>query len=787
MWRLITLLTVFLFILTSGFASDDSDTYKVTGVVLDAGSGEPLPVANVLLHELKRGITTDLDGKFSFENLKRGSYHLHVSYIGYEAQAINFKIEDEDISMTVELIPSSLELKEFLFESDQLKMHQKEKSLDTEVMDKESMDKFSDNNLVNTISRIPGVTGMTMGTGVGKPVIRGLSFNRVVVAENGIKQEGQQWGADHGLEIDQFNVEQVEVIKGPGAIIYGSDASSGIIQIKPALPPQEGKYGGSVLTTYRSVNDLVGVSAMAHGNHKGNYFRFRFSRQEYGSYRVPADEFVYGSYVLPIHDQMLKNTAGQEQNFSGTIGKTGKWGNTQLTITNFNQNLGFFPGAFSHPGTYSLEHGEDTRAVGLPTQQINHFKVISNTNVLIGKNWLEMDIGFQNNSRKELGEPHTHGNRPMPEGFLHLDLDLNTWSSNVRYHIQHTDKLKGTFGATGIGQTNNIDGFEYLIPNYTAFNLGFFAFENYTANEKLNLNAGIRYDMGWVDVERFAEPSYNSTGEIDGEIVRTDDVNRVFSNYSGAVGLSYFPKKHINIKANVASHFRIPTAPELASNGMHHGTFRHEQGDPELDSEFGYQLDLSFSWTSSKFLFKMSPFAGYYTNYIYLSPSYRFSSLPGSGQIFQYKQAPVMRGGAEATVEYHLLEDLHMAVGADYVVSQNLETYLFLPFTPPFSFLGELEYEFSDKGRFRAPYVNVTYRYFAAQNMVDRNEQTTPAYSLLNLALGTKLDLFGQEFNFYFQVQNLLNETYLNHLSRYRLLNIPEPGRNFMVTLKVDI
>jgi iron complex outermembrane recepter protein len=782
--------TFFFLVLLQGatplFSAEDLKNLSLSGKVMDATTGQTLPGASVYLHELKRGVVTNEQGEYIFNGLKKGSYHLHISFVGYEAQAVSFQIEDINLTLDIQLIPSMLELKEFLFESDQLRMHEKEKSLDTEVMDKEKLDKFSDNNLVNTISRIPGITGISMGTGVSKPVIRGMSFNRVVVSENGIKQEGQQWGADHGLEIDQYAVEQIEIIKGPGAIIYGSDASSGIIQIKPAVPPMEGSYGGSVLTTYRSLNDLYGVSAMAEGNHKGTFFRFRTSRQEYGSYRVPADEFVYGSFVMPIYDNILKNTAGIEQSFSGTVGKTASWGNTQLTVSNFNQNLGFFPGAFSHPGTYSLVHHENLRSIELPSQHINHFKVISNSNILLGKHWMELDFGYQNNRRKEMGQPHTHDNRPMPEGFLHLDLDLHTYSSNARFHLQHTEKLKGTVGASGTFQTNVIGGYEFLIPNYQSWDAGFFIFENYKKSEKVNFNAGARFDIAGVNVQEFTEPDYNSNGEPEGIIVRTSAIDRTFSNFSGAMGMSYFPKDKVNIKANLASHFRVPRAPELASNGIHHGTFRHEQGDPGLDSELGYQLDVLGSYTSSKFLVKFSPFFSYYTNYIYLSPSYRFSSLPGSGQIFQYKQAPVIRGGGELNVEYHLLDNLHLAFGADYVIAQNLETYLFLPFTPPLSLLGELEYEFRDFGFMKSPYFNVTYRYFSAQNRVDRNEQTTPSYDLINLALGFKFNMFRTEGNLYFQVQNLMDRAYLNHLSRYRLLNIPEPGRNFVVTLKVN-
>lgn len=780
-------LFLFIFQLLILLSSVAAQSVDVSGNISDENDS-PLNGATIFLHELNKFTSTDHEGNFEFKNINKGTYHLHITHVGYKALYHTFKVENQGVNIYLKMKKSSLEMDEFIIESDALKIDQEEKSLQIELMDRKTIDKFSTTSFTNNLERIPGVKSVNVGGGISKPMIRGLSFNRILVIENGIRQEGQQWGADHGLEIDQFNVDQVEIIKGPYGIIYGSDATAGVVNIRKKNPPKQNSLKGEITGMARTNNDMIGGSVALEGAFDDFFFRMRHSRQDYGAYKVPAESFVYGTYRLPIYDNRLKNTGGNESNFSADFGINKSWGNTQITATHFDQTAGLFAGSFSHPGTYSLVHDSGYRHVGMPRQETQHTKIISNTTLLVGKNWLEVDLGYQYNNRKELGEPHTHGGKPLPDSFLHMHFMLSTLSSNARYHIKHNDKWQSTVGVTSNKQFNSVGGFDFFMPKYEQFDAGVFLFEKFKLKENITLNTGIRFDYGNINYEGKNDFRYNYRGEITEEVTLVDANERHFQNFTGTAGVSYFPLEGLNLKLNFANHFRMPRANELAANGLHHGNFRHEMGEPNLKPERGYQLDFILNYSKENFIFKFTPFYSHFSNYIYLSPSYRFSSLPGGGQIFQYIQNPVERWGGEIFTEVHILKNLHLALGGDYVRATNLSTTLPLPFTPPASLFSEVEYVFENVGKLLKDfYININMRVVDNQNFVDRNEQTTPGYQLYNAAFGFVLNNEKLPVEFYFQVNNIMDKFYFNHLNRYRWINIPEAGRNFSISTKIPL
>jgi iron complex outermembrane receptor protein len=230
----------------------------------------------------------------------------------------------------------------------------------------------------------------------------------------------------------------------------------------------------------------------------------------------------------------------------------------------------------------------------------------------------------------------------------------------------------------------------------------------------------------------------------------------------------------------------MPTPAELSSNGVHHGTFRHERGDPNLDSERGIQGDLNLTYQKKEMYFLFTPFIGYYDKYIYLAPEPEFSDLPAGGQLYQYTQHDALFTGFEFDFEYEILPDLTAKITSEYVWNLNLETQLPLPFTPPFSIMGELEYgKRTNSSTITYYFVGAGYHYFADQNRVDRNELPTAGYSLVDLSGGFDFKIGNQIAHFRISVNNLFDKAYMNHLSRYRLLNLPEQGRNIIISLKM--
>ncbi len=758
--------------------------FKITGHV-HSSDGETLPGANVKLNNELIAVT-DFNGDFRIDGLKQGEYELSFSYIGFDSVKIKVSLVSKDIHLDVNMHEKSERLDEVIVIGDHYKTGRIEQSMTSISVDENFIKSQNSGTLMNSIEKLPGISSINTGVGIAKPVIRGMSFNRVIVLDKGIKQEGQQWGADHGLELDQYDIEQLEIVKGPSSLLYGSDGIGGAIRILPPEIPNVEKISGDAFLTYKSNNDLFGGSVKLEGKKKNYFFRGRVSGQSFGDYTVPASDFTYNGYVLPIYDHKLKNTAGNEIDFSLTGGMVGDNFNTSVTVSNFNQKAGLFPGATGIPREYQLEPDGSNRNIDLPRQLINHLKIISNSILYFDKNWLTIDAGYQFNDRKEEGAPHAHGYQPTPDGNLALGLKLHTLSANVAFNHTISEKVYNIYGFQGQYQENTQEGFEFLLPDFYSKQAGFYAYSELAVSNSLTLNAGLRYDWGNRDIKEHIEPDYSTIEEGD-SIVRNGYINRNFNDLSAALGLSFYPSNHLNIKANLGTSFRMPTTAELASNGIHHGTFRHEKGDSTLNSERGIQFDLNFTYTERPFYFSFSPFIGYFHNYIYLSPQTYFSPLPGGGQLYQYRQNDAIFTGFEFTAEWHLTKKLLFRNYTEFVWNKNIDTYLPLPFTPPFSALGELAYDFSAEKKDHKYMAIITYQYFAAQNRVDRNEQTTPGYGLLSAGLKFTYLISGKSINFNLSANNLLNTQYMNHMSRYRLLNLFEQGRNVVLSIQIPL
>jgi len=763
-------------------ALSQTESYTLGGRVYDEETRESLPGAEVYIHELVKGTISDADGYFKFTDLKPARYHLHIRFIGYHSLYKYVNLTKDIQEFNFYMVPSSLELMEIVIESDPFKTGVVEQSLTTQTISDDFLKKNPGGTLMSSLQLLPGINAITTGVSIAKPVIRGLSFNRVIVTDRGIKQEGQQWGADHGLEIDQFDPEQIEIVKGPASLQHGSDGMGGVIIINNPYLAEEGTLEGQITGIYKSNNHLIGTSTMFKGNAGGLVYQARFSTQDFGDYSVPADNFYYNGYILPIYNNRLKNTAGKERDISGMLGLKKNWGYSTISVSNYNQLAGIFPGAVGVPRLYNLEDDGDPRNIDLPRQKINHFKIISNSNILFGGNWLEVNLGYQNNYRKEEGEPHAHGYEPASEDNLALGLKLETYTANIRYNQAISEKVNRVFGLQYQYQVNKFEGFEFLLPAYIQNAIGGFFHEQRSFGEVVMINYGLRMDYAKVNIDEHYEPDFS--GDPLDSVLRNPAIDRDFFNFSGGIGFSYFPNHNLNLKLNIGSSYRIPTPNELSVNGIHHGTFRHERGDPNLEAERGWQFDLSFSYHLDRFLFNITPFLNLYKNYIYLKPTAEFSDLPGGGQIFQYTQDNAIFLGGELSIDYHLIENLHLELVSEYVANYNLETELPLPFTPPFSTLLGIEYTVPRLTNVvRNSFINFGTKFTASQNRVDRNEKPTEGYILLNLGLGTEFHIKQQQINFLFNIQNLLDTRYMNHLSRYRWLNLPEQGRNVSLSL----
>jgi iron complex outermembrane receptor protein len=772
-------------VLQSVVAIGQMSFYTVSGVVLDASDRHSLEGVRVFTHESNLQTFTDSVGVFHLVGMSTGMHHVHFEMVGYKAAAEYFAVESSDASGWIVLLePSHIELKQVVIESEVSKAQYQAQSLDLIVLGKEELKGTPAQTLAQRLTTLPGVNQLQTGVGIGKPVIRGLSGNRIVVSDLGMKQEGQQWGSDHGLEIDPYNAERIEIIKGPATLLYGSDALGGVIRIQTPAVPQVG-LSGEVGSYYRSNNDYLGSSMELNGA-KGKWFaKIRTTWAEYGDTRIPADRFTYLNRTLPLYNERLKNTAGRDFHYQSTIGYTSDRMIIKATWSHFHQRNGLFPGIVGIPTGGSVADDGNTRNVDLPHQIVDHYKAALNMTYNLKKGWLQWDAGVQRNERQEMIRPHREGYAPLPDSPLAHHLTLTTWQTSIRYHAHRFGQWRFIPGVQAAIQSNKRGGWEFLLPNHQSMNAGAYLFAEHSShNERVIWNGGIRYDFGQVKGEQFYTPIYSSDEQIQGYTERVGNVNKLFHQLSGGLGWSYSPNSRWNLKANAARSFRMPNPAELMINGIHHGTFRHEMGDSTLQSEIGYQFDFTALFQLHNAYLKLTPYFNYFDGYIYLRPTAQFSTLPDGGQVYQYTQHNAWFTGAELYLEWHPIESLHAEGGLDYVKSYNVNTGLALPFTPPARFRLKLSYETERSfGILEALTFGTMYLGWTDQRDTDRNELATSGAFTMDVFVKSTLRLGEQQIDVAVSASNLFDRYYLNHLSAYRQLNLPEQGRNINVSL----
>jgi iron complex outermembrane receptor protein len=681
-------------------------------------------------------------------------------------------------------ISQLIELEEVRIVSDLKQTKQKSQSLDIIMTDRNYLHTHRSNSLMSTLDKLPGISAMQIGQGFSKPVIRGLGFNRVAVVEAGIKQQGQQWGADHGLEIDQFNVEDIEIIKGPVSLRYGSDAIAGVITLQqPGLKEDDG-FSGSLTLDGRLNNKAVTSSFEGHYQKDGKFITGRFTTLSFEDYRVPADSFKYLGWTFPVHNNRLKNTAGRENDLFIRTGIIKNGSTTILSLSNVNSKTGFFAGAHGIPGSVQLEDDGNYRNIDLPYQKVNHLKVILNESVWLNqKNRLKVDLGYQYNKRREFSKPHSHGIAPVSDSNLELELKLQTLTLNGVLEYFMSENNTFDFGFNNEYQKNRIGGYSFLMPQFEQYNGGLFIINRHKASDKLNWISGVRYDFANIHILEFIDPYLSSEYRQ-----RSPNMKKNDGDFSFSIGLVYNPDNYWNFKANIGKSFRVPTANEYSSNGVHHGTFRHELGDSTLNAEKSYQSDLSASYTKElngfidKLHFSASFFANYFPNFIFLNPTGNFSWLPEAGQYYQYEQSKAMRYGSEFELKIDFARRFKWSTSGDYVYAKDLKSDYPIPFTPPLRLLNEFSVN-----PFSTVNFGMAHKYTASQNRVSRNEPATPDSHLFDLN-ATYCFLFNRgspHIILSFQVQNMFDTKSYNHLSFYRYLDLPEIGRNIILSVQL--
>jgi len=714
-------------------------TTTLKGHITDATDGEPLVGVVVSIPELQESTVTDADGNYVFSALPQRTVSVQASYLGHQNQVkkidlkkttqLDFVMKEQN-AMLGEVVVTGLTGKSLM----------KDSPTPISLVNADMLRTTPSTNIIDALSHQPGVAQVTTGGGISNPVIRGLGFNRLVVVNDGIRQEGNQWGAEHGVEVDAQGVSSAEIIKGPASLMYGSDALAGVIIFHGDPVMAHNTIGGEATTEYQSNTGLINYSLNFRGNQNGWVWNGRWTDKRAHDYHNRADNYVVGSRF-------------REQDAEAMGGYNGGWGYSHLTASIYHLT----------PGIAEGERADDSKSYSktLPFQQIHHYKVVSDNAYYLGNSTLHAIVGYQQNRRQEYEES---ADEPG------LDMMLHTLNYDIRYILPEKSGWKATVGANGMWQRNMNKGSEYLIPGYQLFDFGAFATTSY-ARGSWSWSGGLRVDHRHVHAYALDD--------------HFDRLSRNFTSVSGSVGAVYHVSDNMNLRLNAAKGFRAPGISELSANGVHEGTQQYVLGNGQLKAEQSWQVDAGWDYTSRWVTAQLSLFANYIDNYIFTARQgdQRREDVP----LYQYTQGDARLLGGEAMIDFHPVERLHWQNSFSYVNSvqrhQPRESR-YLPFTPAPRWNGELRYTLIRDGKtldhtFLAANMECNLR----QNhyyMFGGTETATPSYTLFGLAAGTGFKHSGKRLaTLSLSATNLFDRIYQNHLSRLKYIGgvNPDNGR----------
>ncbi len=626
-------------------------------------------------------------------------------------------------------------------------------------------------NIIDAISRQPGVSQITTGGAISKPVIRGLGYNRVLVVDDGLRQEGQQWGDEHGIEVDAQSVSSVEIQKGPATLLYGSDAMAGVILLHHAPTLPRGEHRANVTSEYQTNQGLFAYSLNLEGNPGLMTYNVRYSDKMAHDYKNATDGYVAGSRF-------------RERALSGTLGVNRQWGYSRLKLSYYHLTPGIIEGERDEV-TGELLCSDNGKHYGaeLPYQQIHHYKAALDNSLHLGGGQLKATVGYQQNRRQEFEESASQPG---------LDFLLHTVSYNLRWAAPEWQGWNTNVGLSGMWQQSRNKGDEYLIPAYHLLDVGAYATASRSLTDRLHIQGGLRYDHRHL----------NSHALIDDGEERFRQFSRSFQALTGSLGAVWNITSRWDLRLNVSRGYRAPNLSELGSNGEHEGTLRYEVGDDNLRAEYSWQGDIGMDYSSEYFSLQLALFANHIDNFIYLR---RMDGQEEEGlPVYGYTQGDARLVGGELRIIIHPLRHLHWENSLSYVHATLLHSDAdsrHLPYTPAPRWLSQLHYDLPINCRALAnSFVSVEVDCNLRQNNIYRaadTETATPSYTLLNLAAGTDVMRHGRKLlTLSLTATNLLNRTYQSHLSRLKYADtnvvtgrtgVSNMGRNVGIKVSVPI
>lgn len=805
----------------------------IKGKIKESITGKPIEGSSVYIPDLKIGAISDSSGYFTIKKIPAGTYLLEVSAVGYAGRS--YEITVKGISeLTLELSARGLELGEVIVTGVSSAIDYKRYPMPVSVMSNKEILRNSSTNVIDAIAQVRGVSAMTNGQSISKPVIRGLGYNRVLTVNDGVQQVDQVWFDEFGIEADPDAVSRYEILKGPASLVYGSDAIAGVINLIPEKTIPEGQTKGNILFNYQTNNGLVNNMFNIGGTKNGVAWSARIDNTMAHAYKNPNDGYVLNSQFSNF-------------NADATIGLHRKWGYTQLHSGYFELRPGIVDGTrdsatgimerqVSYPDlnggspSYELPTHQEQKSYTpfVIDQRIRHTKIVWDNNIAIGNGRLTGIFSWQKNQRQEANDP-TIPNTPD------IYYSSNGVTYDVRYLSQQINGFNISGGVNGVYQSSKSLGTLLLIPDYNFFQIGAFAIASKKIG-KLDLTGGLRYDTRsfhgldhWVDSTTQEPVSPNAPDGLHEFVGFTSH----FNGLSFSAGGTYNFSNNVYVKANIARGWRAPSVVECAANGVHDGTVVYEIGDHSLKSESSLEEDVSFGISSKDVSLEINAFNNSISDFIYagalqsvfggdsINNSLNAAGL-GAAPVYKFTQGKAELYGGELAFTLHPSDvpwiefnsTVSMVFGGLKNVADSVKS---LPFVPPTRVTADVSFPVKSIGNriknaylkfgllncFEQKNIYLQYAIYSGLNTAlspyeyAASTSATKGYTVFNAGAGGDIVSNGKTICQAFIIcNNLFNTAYMDYMSRFKYypvnyttgrVGVFNMGRNLSIKILIPL
>lgn len=804
------------FILSLIAFTSQAQQRKITGSVKDYHTHEAIMFCSILQENTQNGVLTDEHGNFQiYMNQSDSLINLIIQSLGYDADTL--PILSNQNHYTILLHANSYDIEEIVITGTTKATLIRENPISITAISSQQIETTAESNIIDIlVKNVPGLNAVKTGPNISKPFIHGLGYNRVLTLYDGIRQEGQQYGDEHGIEIDDYMIDKAEVIKGPASLLYGSDAIAGVISLFPYISENsDGKIHGKYINEYQTNNNLIGNGLRL------DYANERFIFALNGSYRMAKN------YRNPI-DGRVYLTNYNVTNFSSLAAYKTDKGYTHLNLSLYNNHQAIPDGSrdsLSRKFTKQIFDEEDDiykrpivsdkelNSYKIPnlSQHIQHYRAYLHSFYEVGNGDIDILLGGQQNIRKEYANPE----EPKEAGMY---MRLNTFNYGFRYNAPKLASIETSIGINGMLQNNlNKEATHFPIPNYHLYDGGMYGYAKWK-KDKWSISGGLRYDLRWIEWNDFyvGENDQQSNASDPNAELQFEHFKKNYHGISGSVGATYRANKKISLKANIGRAYRAPNVTEIGSNGLDPGAHIIYIGDRTFDPEFSLQEDLGILFKFKDVSAEISMFNNHIQNFIFMSALADNQGLPvldaQGNRTYLYEQSKAQLYGGEFWFALHPrhLNGFRWDNSLSWVHGFNRKTDFkgektqgeYLPLIPPMMINSSISQKIDPQSKWvKLIRSKFEMEYAASQNRflgLGGTETATSAYALFNLGFNAEINYRKENsIQIVFQVNNLFDKAYQSHLNRLKYFEyyqnspngqygIYNMGRNFITKIIVS-